>query len=94
MNPAGLTDSLAGIELAPEQCPQCHSASRIVHGLCLGCLLSTAVAIEDDGPDEFDAALAAVPVADTHWRLGNYEILEEIGRGSVTLAGSSRSSAS
>ncbi len=35
------------------------------------------------GPDEFGAALDAVAVADTHWRLGNYEILEEIGRGGM-----------
>ena len=83
MNPAGLTDSLAGIDSRPHECPHCHSASRIVQGLCLGCLLSSAVSTEDDGPDEFDQTLAAIPVADTHWRLGNYEILEEIGRGGM-----------
>ena len=34
-------------------------------------------------PEEFDAALAAMAVTDTNWRLGNYEILEEIGRGGM-----------
>ena len=38
---------------------------------------------EELSPDEFEAALAAVAVADTRWRLGNYEILEEIGRGGM-----------
>jgi tetratricopeptide (TPR) repeat protein/tRNA A-37 threonylcarbamoyl transferase component Bud32 len=33
--------------------------------------------------DEFEAALAAVAVTDTNWRLGNYEVLEEIGRGGM-----------
>ncbi len=84
MNFAGLTDSLAAIDSAPEKCPVCHSSSRIAHGLCLGCLLRSGSFEEDpDVPDEFDAALAAVAVSDTNWRLGNYEILEEIGRGGM-----------
>jgi tetratricopeptide (TPR) repeat protein/tRNA A-37 threonylcarbamoyl transferase component Bud32 len=85
MNPAGLTDSLAGIDLAPNECPRCHATARVLHGICLGCLLRSGVRAleEEDGPDEFDAALAAIPVADTHWRIGNYEVLEEIGRGGM-----------
>jgi TolB-like protein/predicted Ser/Thr protein kinase len=84
MNLAGLTDSIAAIDSSPNECPVCHATSRIAHGLCLSCLLQSGA--EHDGPDEpdeFEAALAAVSVADTHWRLGNYEILEEIGRGGM-----------
>jgi serine/threonine-protein kinase len=33
--------------------------------------------------ESFEAVLAEDEVHDTHWRLGNYEILEEIGRGGM-----------
>ena len=84
MNLSGLTDSLAMLAAPPNECPRCHTISRIAHGLCLACLLQTGEEGEEDmGRDEFGAALDAVAVSDTHWRLGNYEILEEIGRGGM-----------
>ena len=84
MNLSGLTDSLAMLAAPPDECPRCHTISRIAHGLCLVCLLQTGEEEEEDmGRDEFGAALDAVAVSDTHWRLGNYEILEEIGRGGM-----------
>jgi tetratricopeptide (TPR) repeat protein/tRNA A-37 threonylcarbamoyl transferase component Bud32 len=84
MNICGLTDSLATLHAAPDECPHCHTTSRVGRGLCLSCLLLVGAQGEDDLTDgEFEAALAALPVADTFWRLGNYEILEEIGRGGM-----------
>jgi serine/threonine protein kinase len=85
MNLTGLTDSLAAVESTPDECSRCHSTSRIVHGLCVGCLLRSSAIVpgEEDETDEFDAVLASVEVPDTNWRLGNYEILEEIGRGGM-----------
>ena len=84
MNHHGLTDSPATLQAATAECPHCHLSSCVTHGLCLGCLLEAGTGPEETlEPEEFDAALAAVPVADTHWRLGNYEILEEIGRGGM-----------
>jgi len=81
----GLTDSLATQAALPNECPHCHTASRIAHGLCLVCLLRSGEEEADDisRQDDFEAALDAVAIADTHWRLGNYEILEEIGRGGM-----------
>ncbi len=77
----GLIDSLAMAPGAREECPHCHADSRIAHGLCLGCLLRTATGeAEEFAPEEFDAALA---IPDTSWRIGNSEILEEIGRGGM-----------
>ncbi len=83
MNLCGLTDSLAALH-SPGDCPRCHTQSRIGQGLCLSCLLRGGAGDEENLElEEFDAALAALAVADTHWRLGNYEILEEIGRGGM-----------
>jgi tetratricopeptide (TPR) repeat protein/tRNA A-37 threonylcarbamoyl transferase component Bud32 len=79
-----MTDSLAMLATPPDKCPRCHTTSRIAHGLCLSCLIQTGKEEEEGmGQDEFGAVLDAVAVADTHWRLGNYEILEEIGRGGM-----------
>src|SRR6476646_10563905 len=84
MNLCGLTDSLATLVAQPNECARCHTISRIGHGLCLSCLLRSGEGEgEDLGRDEFGAALDAVAITDTHWRLGNYEILEEIGRGGM-----------
>ena len=84
MNLCGLTDSLATLVAQPNECARCHTISRIGHGLCLSCLLRSGEGEgEDLGQDEFGAALDAVAITDTHWRLGNYEILEEIGRGGM-----------
>ena len=84
MNIAGLTDSLAGIDPAAQECPRCHGSSRIAQRLCLGCLLGSGTReVDQDETDDFEAALAAIAVPDIHWRLGNYEILEEIGRGGM-----------
>ena len=84
MTLCGLSDSLAAGRDAPKECRHCHTATRVGHGLCLSCLLRTGEGKEEElGAEEFDAALAAVNVVDTQWRLGNYEILEEIGRGGM-----------
>ncbi len=83
MNPAGLTDSLTGWRSNPRECPRCGTSLEVGRGLCLSCLLSVGEGDDDLPPDEFGAALSAVALEDTNWRLGNYEILEEIGRGGM-----------
>ncbi|MEP7249643.1 MAG: protein kinase [Spartobacteria bacterium] len=84
MNLFGITDSRATLLGTRSECPRCRSIPRISHGLCLSCLLRTGAAEEgNSGPEEFQAALDAISVPDLHWRLGNYEILEEIGRGGM-----------
>ena len=83
MNFCGLTDSLAAVSSPPRECPVCHNTSQISHGLCLGCLLHAGVAEENSDATGFAAALDEIAVPDTQWRLGNYEILEEIGRGGM-----------
>ena len=81
------------IRKEPEACPQCGSGSRVKRGLCLSCLLSqglpeqTPAEISQNGgghnAETLEDVLGEIDVRDADWRLGNYQILEEIGRGGM-----------
>ena len=80
----GLSDSIAGVTESPAKCRQCGATTRLGNGLCLSCTLREG--LEDDceaSSESFQAILAEDEVRDTQWRIGNYEILEEIGRGGM-----------
>ncbi len=74
-------------------CPECGSASRVGRSLCLSCLLSAGVGANRHNGDGSAAAtakeetlddlLGELDVCDADWRIGNYQILEEIGRGGM-----------
>jgi eukaryotic-like serine/threonine-protein kinase len=74
-------------------CPECGSASRVGRSLCLSCLLSAGVGANGRNGDGSAAAtakeetlddlLGELDVCDADWRIGNYQILEEIGRGGM-----------
>ena len=83
MNICGLTDSIADISSAPQECPACHNTPHISRGLCLSCLLHAGMTEDSCDATSFADTLKAVEVPDTEWQLGNYEILEEIGRGGM-----------
>jgi serine/threonine-protein kinase len=68
----------------PAACPECGPTTRLGNGLCLNCTLRQG--LDDDreaSRESFEAVLSEDEVQDTHWRIGNYEILEEIGRGGM-----------
>ena len=80
----GLSDSIASVIADPAQCPHCDSSSHIAGGLCVGCLLQSGLDPNDGcEPEALVSALAEISLPDKNWRLGNYEILEEIGRGGM-----------
>src|SRR6266511_965582 len=84
MNLHGLSDSVAGVVESPAKCRECGATTRLGNGLCLSCTLREG--LQDDreaSRESFEAILAEDEVQDTHWRVGNYEILEEIGRGGM-----------
>ena len=82
MNFSGLTDLP---ERSAQDCARCRcgSLARVASGLCVSCLLRSGLESDEANVDEFDALLAAVDVPDRDWQLGNYRILEEIGRGGM-----------
>ena len=67
-------------------CAKCRSTSRVGRGLCLKCLLSTGINSNGEHPPiepTLDDLLRDIHGQDADWLLGNYQILEEIGRGGM-----------
>src|SRR5881392_1893413 len=81
------------LQKEPGVCPQCGSASRVGRSLCLSCMLSAGMGANGrngESADEtsakaetLDDLLGELDVCDADWRIGNYQILEEIGRGGM-----------
>ena len=82
MNSVGVI-SLVGSKEELLACPDCGSTSRVGRGLCLNCMLYRGFGAETLDGDSLESALDEVEVRDADWRLGNYQILEEIGRGGM-----------
>jgi serine/threonine protein kinase/tetratricopeptide (TPR) repeat protein len=82
MDLSGLADSAAGFVDGSPRC-HCGSVARIGGGLCVSCLLRAALGQEETEKATFDSVLAQIDVPDRDWQLGNYQILEEIGRGGM-----------
>jgi serine/threonine protein kinase/TolB-like protein len=78
------SDSVAdGVETLAK-CPQCGASTRLDHGTCINCLLREGLETKgEESRETFETILLEANVTDTHWRLGHYEILEEIGRGGM-----------
>ena len=81
------------LQKEPGTCPECGSASRVGRRLCLSCMLSAGVGANGENGDlsaeasakteTLDDVLEELDVCDADWRIGNYQILEEIGRGGM-----------
>ncbi len=70
----------------PFVCPQCGSASRIGRSLCLSCLLVQGLDARvpaRHAEETLEDVLGELDVRDGEWRVGDYQILEEIGRGGI-----------
>jgi TolB-like protein/tRNA A-37 threonylcarbamoyl transferase component Bud32/Flp pilus assembly protein TadD len=81
------------LQKEPGTCPECGSASRVGRSLCLSCMLSAGVGANGHNGDlsaeasakveTLDDLLGELDVCDADWRIGNYQVLEEIGRGGM-----------
>jgi len=79
---SGLTDLRQDQAEHAVRC-RCGSLARMASGLCVSCLLRSALERTEPTDENFDAILAEADVPDRDWQLGNYRILEEIGRGGM-----------
>ncbi|HZR04660.1 MAG TPA: protein kinase [Candidatus Udaeobacter sp.] len=79
-----LSDSVAGVAAGANRCERCGATIRLSEGICLSCLLKEGLDTEGEASAQaFKNVLDQANIPDTQWRLGNYEILEEIGRGGM-----------
>src|SRR5215467_4298532 len=66
------------------KCVRCGATTRIGDGLCVRCVLEDALAMEGTASaKEFERILEEADVPDKEWRLGNYKVVKEIGRGGM-----------
>jgi serine/threonine protein kinase/tetratricopeptide (TPR) repeat protein len=87
------TSDPVDLQKEPGSCPECGSASRVGRSLCLSCMLSAGVGANGHNGDlpaeapakaeTLDDVLGELDVCDADWRIGNYQVLEEIGRGGM-----------
>src|SRR5438128_4743269 len=76
--------SLVDVIEHPPECQQCGAITRLDHGTCINCLLREGLEAKGEASREtFESILTEADVTDKQWRLGHYEILEEIGRGGM-----------
>ena len=83
-NSDGLSDSIPSVSESPAKCEKCGATTRLDTGVCVSCLLREGLEAGDEvSRAVFESAIAEVDVPDKQWRLGDYEILDEIGRGGM-----------
>src|SRR6185295_9988346 len=82
MTACEISDSLR-IQDGVEACPKCGSTPRVGRGFCLNCMLQRALGSDTETTETFREVLDKIDVRDADWRIGNYQILEEIGRGGM-----------
>jgi eukaryotic-like serine/threonine-protein kinase len=79
-----LDNSVAEAVQDPTKCLRCGATTQLDEGTCINCFLRAGIEGKGEGSREtFESVLVQADVPDTQWRLGHYEILEEIGRGGM-----------
>src|SRR5437016_12446651 len=82
MSACDISDSVR-IETDVAACEECGSTSCVGRGLCLNCLLQRGLGAPTENTETLEEVLNEIDVRDADWRIGNYQILEEIRRGGV-----------
>ena len=82
MNPAG-TSVRAPLRKESIPCAECGSTLRVGRGLCLNCLLSLGLGADTSNNETLEDVLSEINVRDRDRRVGNYQILDEIGHGGM-----------
>jgi eukaryotic-like serine/threonine-protein kinase len=75
---------MADVTDTSPECESCGGTVRSADGTCLQCFLAEGLKSEGEASREtFASILAEAEMPGKPWRLGQYEILEEIGRGGM-----------
>jgi serine/threonine protein kinase/tetratricopeptide (TPR) repeat protein len=83
-NSGGLSNSIPSVTESSAKCEKCGATMRLHNGVCVSCLLREGLETADEvSRAAFESVIAEVDVPDKQWRLGDYEILDEIGRGGM-----------
>ncbi len=83
-NSDGLSDTTPSGTKSPAKCAKCGATLQLHTGVCVSCLLGEGLEAGDEvSRAVFESVIAEVDVPDKQWRLGDYEILDEIGRGGM-----------
>src|SRR5260370_32392319 len=83
-NSDGFSDSIPSVTKSPAKCEKCGATTRLDTGFCVSCLLREGLeAAGEVSRAVFESVIAEVDVPDKQWRLGDYEVLDEIGRGGM-----------
>jgi eukaryotic-like serine/threonine-protein kinase len=78
------SDSLSSASKDAAKCEKCGVTTRLDTGVCVSCLLLEGLETGGDvSKAAYESVLAEVDAPDKQWHLGNYEILDEIGRGGM-----------
>jgi len=78
------SDPVADVNEDLKKCPRCGAWTQLDQDTCINCFLRAGIEGKGEGSREtFESILLEANVSDTPWRLGHYEILEEIGRGGM-----------
>src|SRR5438876_5270567 len=78
------SDSMPSLNKSPAKCEKCGAIARLYTGVCVSCLLREGLKAADEvSRAAFKGVIAEADVPDKQWRLGDYEILDEIGRGGM-----------
>jgi eukaryotic-like serine/threonine-protein kinase len=78
------SDSFPSATKDPAKCEKCGATMRLDTGVCVSCLLREGLGTGGEvSKAVYESVLAEVDAPDKQWHLGNYEILDEIGRGGM-----------
>jgi serine/threonine protein kinase len=70
-------------DIAP--CEQCGSPVRFGRGFCLNCVMQEGLESDIANAEKWEDVLEQVDVDAAEWRVGNYQILQKIGRGGMGI---------
>jgi serine/threonine protein kinase/tetratricopeptide (TPR) repeat protein len=79
-----MTDISSASQANETKCNKCGRNTRTANGVCVNCSLREGLEAQPEiSAEAFERKLAEDEIPDKPWRLGNYEIIKELGRGGM-----------